>query len=301
MKKYSTSSTGAKEPSANSFCDLGLMSIHSQTQHPSTAVNKGHCYTKNLATGGVDESVQDWKRETGTCMEDSEYLLDDDKECECLLNDDKETLMQQSKRNCFEKVIAVKNERGCKFCQKSFATFAEVKENQNSDSLVADKYELIKDNNGNNNEVADRSSLCLTTACPKTDDFTSPQDSETNKLGTDDRMISEEQLHAKVCKDNRLSTEQQEDLYNVLAKYRQHLTKQPGKCTQFVYEFKIEGSVPHSANSRPIPFALRNQVHEQIQAMLKDGILEESHSAYLNPITLIVREGKAVCICLDAR
>ena len=43
--------TGAKEPSANRFCDLGLMSIHSQTQHQLTAVNKGHCYTKNLDTG----------------------------------------------------------------------------------------------------------------------------------------------------------------------------------------------------------------------------------------------------------
>jgi hypothetical protein len=77
--------------------------------------------------------------------------------------------------------------------------------------------------------------------------------------------------------------------------------KRPGKFTQFVYEFKIESNMPHSANSRPIPFALRNQVHEQIQAMLKDGILEESHSAYINTLTLVVREEKAVCICLDAR
>jgi hypothetical protein len=59
--------------------------------------------------------------------------------------------------------------------------------------------------------------------------------------------------------------------------------------------------MPHSADSRPIPFALRNQVREQTEAMLKDGILEESHSAYINPITLVVCEGKAVHICLDAR
>jgi hypothetical protein len=98
-----------------------------------------------------------------------------------------------------------------------------------------------------------------------------------------------------------LSPEQQEDLYNVLAKYRQHLTKQPGKCTQFEYEFKIEGSLPHSANTRPASFALRNQVRDKIEVMLKNGILEESHSAYKNPITLVVCEGKAVRICLDAR
>jgi hypothetical protein len=132
--------------------------------------------------------------------------------------------------------------------------------------------------------------------CPKTDDVTSSQDSETNKLGTDDRMISEEQLRAIVCEDNQLSTEQQEDLYNVLAK-----TERPEKRTQCVYEFKIEVSMPHGAKSRPLPFALRNQMREQIQAILEDGIFEESHSACIYSITLVVREEKAVRICLDVR
>jgi hypothetical protein len=104
---------GAKETSANRFCDLGLMSIHPQTQHPSTAVHKGHCYTKNFATGGVDESVQDRKTETGTCME--KYLLGDDKECECLLNDDDEASIQQRVRNCDENDIATEHEGGCKW------------------------------------------------------------------------------------------------------------------------------------------------------------------------------------------
>jgi hypothetical protein len=35
--------------------------------------------------------------------------------------------------------------------------------------------------------------------------------------------------------------------------------------------------------------------------MLEDGILEESDSAYKSPITLLVREGKAVRICIDDR
>jgi hypothetical protein len=45
-------------------------------------------------------------------VENSEYLLDDDKECECLLNDDNEALMQPSKMNCVENVIVAKKERG---------------------------------------------------------------------------------------------------------------------------------------------------------------------------------------------
>jgi hypothetical protein len=77
-----------------------------------------------------------------------------------------------------------------KILSKEFRYIA-VRESQIRDTLVAYGYELIKDNNGNNNEVADRTSLYLTTTCQKTDDVTSPQDSGINNLGTDDRTISE--------------------------------------------------------------------------------------------------------------
>jgi (p)ppGpp synthase/HD superfamily hydrolase len=81
----------------------------------------------------------------------------------------------------------------------------------------------------------------------------------------------------------------------------QQSMKRPGKCIQFEYEFTKEGSMPHSAKSRPNPIALSNRAREQIQAMLKYGILEESRSAYINPVTLVVRERKSVRICIDVR
>ena len=59
--------------------------------------------------------------------------------------------------------------------------------------------------------------------------------------------------------------------------------------------------MPTSANSRPIPFALRDQVRDQIQVTLKDDIMEESFSSYINPLTLVVREMKLLHICDDAR
>ena len=57
----------------------------------------------------------------------------------------------------------------------------------------------------------------------------------------------------------------------------------------------------NSQNSRPIPFTLRASVRKQIQTMLRDGILEESCSTYVNPLTLVHREQKPICNCLDAR
>jgi len=170
---------------------------------------------KEFHHGGYRRVNSGSEKGTGLRMEDGECLLDDDKESECLLNDDNETLMQQSSENA----VATKHERGWKFCQESLAAYLDAKDN-----LVAEKLKLLKDNNENNNEAIDRTSLYLAMTHPKTDDVTSPQELGTDKLRRDDR-ISEEQLHTTVYKDNQFATEQEKDLYNVLAKYGQHLTK----------------------------------------------------------------------------
>lgn len=63
------------------------------------------------------------------------------------------------------------------------------------------------------------------------------------------------------------------------------------KFTQFEYEFKIEGSMPYRANSRPTPFALRNQASEHIQTILKEGIFEERTLHILTqPLSQFARE-----------
>ena len=125
---FSFEFTGNNELSANCFSDMGLMSICSNYQGQLTAGNIGHRYTKNLTTEDVDESVKDQKGETGTCIEDSKHLLDDGKECGCLLNDDNGASLQQSKGNRGESVITTENERGYKLYQEGVTTFAEVKE-----------------------------------------------------------------------------------------------------------------------------------------------------------------------------
>jgi hypothetical protein len=79
------------------------------------------------------------------------------------------------------------------------------------------------------------------------------------------------------------------------------MTKKPGRCKDFEYQFNIQGKPPKQMSSRPIPFALRKQVREQIQEMVADGILDESFSDYVNPLTIVPKENKSPRICLDAR
>jgi hypothetical protein len=150
-------------------------------------------------------------------MEDSEYFIDDDKNCECVLNGVNEASMQQSKKECTRNTITTKDERGYEFLRKNYATFAEVKECQNPGSSIADKCELPK-NKYDNNEVAESTSLCSATTCLKTDDVTSSQEAGINKIRTDDRMISAEQLRAKVYEGNRSTPGKQDDWNTGLAK-----------------------------------------------------------------------------------
>jgi hypothetical protein len=183
----------------------------------------------------------------------------------------------------------------------NLSTLVNDKEGHIVDDCGATEHEINEECRKSKNVAANkRTLLCFTTTGSKTDAVNTQQGLDTGQIMTDDRMITAEQLRGKVSENNNLSPQQQEDVCNALIKYQQHLTKRPGKCTKFEYEFKIEGSIPTSANSRLLPFSLRDQVCDQIQVMLKDDILEESFSSYVNPLTLDVREMKPLHICVDA-
>jgi hypothetical protein len=176
----------------------------------------------------------------------------------------------------------------------------------NKEGQVADDIDYVCINEMYSNEnndygSADDTRLCLTTSYFEPNYANKSQKPNANMNPQDDRIITADQLRAEVCENNILSLQQQEELYGLLLKYQQHLTKRPGRCNVFEYEFQIEGDMPTSANSRQIPFALRAPVRELVQAMLRDRILGESYSAYVNPLTLAHREGKSIRICTDAR
>ena len=98
-----------------------------------------------------------------------------------------------------------------------------------------------------------------------------------------------------------LSYEEKCKLLELIRNYQEHFVTRPGRCNMFEYRFQMQGGLPKSCNSRPISFLLRREVREQIEEMIKNGILEISHSPYVNPLTIIQRKHKPVRICVDTR
>jgi hypothetical protein len=124
---------------------------------------------------------------------------------------------------------------------------------------------------------------------------------DTNKTNKDDRTITTDQIRELINELEDITSDQKQKLAAVLFKYHGNFTKRPGKCKGFEYTFQVQGQGPKSTYSRPLPFALRPAVSEEIRRLMKDDILEESHSSYLNPFTVVQREGKNPRICVDAR
>jgi hypothetical protein len=85
-----------------------------------------------------------------------------------------------------------------------------------------------------------------------------------------------------------------------MMKYKDSLTSRPGKCTLMEYEFRLRDENPVMSYSRVIPFAVCPIIRKQICQMIKDHILEISESPYINPVTVMHREGKEPRLCIDA-
>jgi hypothetical protein len=77
------------------------------------------------------------------------------------------------------------------------------------------------------------------------------------------------------------------------------LTTRPEKCTPFTYKFQVDTDRPIVGLSRPIPFALRPAVREQIRQMLVDDLIEIITSPVFNPLTVVRKEGGDIRICVD--
>jgi len=143
--------------------------------------------------------------------------------------------------------------------------------------------------------------LCLVAGCDNAGIKGTTQATINNSDLSDRRDVTSEQLRVKADENADSSDFQKERLFALLSKYMSHLTMRAGRFSQFEYKIVMTGDRPKSRNAQPITFALRAEVKEQIQEMLKDNILEEPFSDYVNPLTLVERPGKGIRDCIDAR
>jgi hypothetical protein len=125
--------------------------------------------------------------------------------------------------------------------------------------------------------------------------------SHPNQEYQDSRSSAKTQLAHLMERNGNIDRDQKASLCRMLTRYLRFMSTKPGKCNLFKYKFQVENLRPMAAYNRPIPFSVRPAVRAQIAQMIEEDILETSYSPYLNPLTIVNREGKKPRICVDAR
>lgn len=125
---------------------------------------------------------------------------------------------------------------------------------------------------------------------------------QNTRIGSPDpRSLQAVDVTALINANAHLNSLQKESLIKLLLKYLEYLTSKPGMCRRFQYEFVLSDLKPVTGSSRVVPFAVRPIIREQIAQMLDDDILETCNSPFINPITIVYKEGRKPRLCIDAR
>jgi hypothetical protein len=77
----------------------------------------------------------------------------------------------------------------------------------------------------------------------------------------------------------------------MLTSYLKYFTSKPEKCILFEYEFKVTPFNQVVRSARPMPVSVRPAVRNHIGQMLNEGVVEMSKSSYLNPLTIVMKDG----------
>jgi hypothetical protein len=87
----------------------------------------------------------------------------------------------------------------------------------------------------------------------------------THNDNTGDRAITTDQIRELINKLENLTSNRKQKLTAVLMKHQGNFTKKPGKCRRFEYTLQVQGQLPKSTYSRPLPFELRTADSKEIR------------------------------------
>lgn len=101
----------------------------------------------------------------------------------------------------------------------------------------------------------------------------------------------------KLCPVNYCET----DLRDITSKYPKLFSNQLGCFKNSVVELKVKnGTNPVFCRSRPLPFALRQQVEQEINRLVTLGILVPvQYSEYASPVVPVLKQDKSIRLCAD--
>jgi len=110
-----------------------------------------------------------------------------------------------------------------------------------------------------------------------------------------------QQIRLIIQEINTLNSNRKNKLEYLLVKHKNIFSDKPGCINSYVHKITLNSSKPFVKRSYPIPIKYRTAVEEEINNMIRDGIIERSVSPYCNPLRVMNKKDGNIRLCLDAR
>lgn len=98
-----------------------------------------------------------------------------------------------------------------------------------------------------------------------------------------------------------LTLEQKAEVRNLIQEFPDVFTDRPGLTNLLEHDIRTTTETPIRLRPYPIPFAMVDQVNEEVEKMLEMQVIESSESAYSSPIVLVKKKDQTFRFCIDLR
>lgn len=113
--------------------------------------------------------------------------------------------------------------------------------------------------------------------------------------------MAQKETHRDVCVSSDLTTEQKQEVENLLASYKDVFTDKPGLTTLVEFSLAVTNNKPINLKPYVLPHAKLDAVMAELQEMLKLGIIEPAEGAYCSPIMMVKKKDASYRFCVDYR
>ena len=99
----------------------------------------------------------------------------------------------------------------------------------------------------------------------------------------------------------QLTDSQKVDVSNVLQEFTNIFTDVPLKTECITHVIELTSEEPVHLKPYPLPFSSEKIINEEVDSMIKAGVISESNSPYSSPIVLVKKKDNKTRFCIDFR
>lgn len=141
-------------------------------------------------------------------------------------------------------------------------------------------------------EQDDSALACVAVVCEDHD--------EGGEVITVPSYVQEEDVR-NVKVNEELSADQKREMADVLSEFSAVFTDVPGRTDVIAHTINLTSDKPVNSKQYPIPYALQQNIDEEVDRMRELDIIEPSTSPYSNPLIAVKKKDGSDRVCLDSR